>query len=71
MPTPSKEDLIRLVDRIRNESGCIVDLDALINQFERAVPNSEASRLIFDPPDGKRRSAAEIVDLAMSQPGSE
>ena len=61
---PSKDDLIRLVDRIQNESGCIVDLDSLITRFEQSVPNPEISAWIFDPPDGKRKSPEEIVNLA-------
>ena len=60
-----REMLIRLVNRIQNESGCIVDLDALINKFEKSVKYPSASRLIFDPPDGRRRSPEEIVDVAL------
>lgn len=64
MDEPTREELIRLVDRIQNESGCMVDLDALITKFERAVPNPSVSQWIFDPPDGKRKTPAEIVQLA-------
>lgn len=66
MSKPTKEDLIRLVSRIQNESGCIVDLDALINKFEQSVPNPTASQWIFDPPDGKRKTPAEVVEIALS-----
>ena len=60
-----RASLIKLVNRIQNESGCIIDLDALISQFENAVPNAEASHWIFDPPDGSRKTPEEIVDFAL------
>lgn len=62
-----REKLLRLVNRIQNESGCIVDVDALIDQFERAVPNPAASQYLFDPPDGKSRTPDEIVDIALGK----
>ena len=58
--------LIRLVEHIIKSSGCIMDVDALLTQFDNNVPMPEASRMIFDPPDGRRRSAEEIVDFAMA-----
>ncbi len=60
-----REKLVRLVNRIQTESGCIVDVDALIDQFEQAVPNPAASQYLFDPPDGKPRTPDEIVAIAM------
>ena len=63
--SPQRDDLIRLVQHIMDASGCVTDIDGLLNQFERQVPHPDASRLIFDPPSGKALTAAEIVDLAM------
>lgn len=60
-----RESLIKLVKQIRVESGCVFDVDGLIEKFERLVPNKAASRLIFDPPDGKPRTAEEIVEEAL------
>lgn len=65
-----REKLVRLVTRIQSESGCIVDVDALIEQFEQAVPNSAASQYLFDPPDGKPRTPDEIVDIALDRSGN-
>ncbi|MEM9409826.1 MAG: hypothetical protein AAGA30_01860 [Planctomycetota bacterium] len=62
-----RTSLIKLVERIQTESGCIVDLDALISQFEKAAPNAEASQWIFDPPDGRRKTPEEIVDFALTK----
>ena len=59
-----REQLVRLVDRIQNESGCIVDVDSLITQFEQSVPNPAASQLIFDSPSGRRLTPQEIVSVA-------
>ena len=63
--TEKKQSLIKLVHRIQTESGCMIDLDGLIGQFEESVPNPEASRWIFDPPDGKRKTPEEIVERAL------
>ena len=62
----SREELIRLVEHIMSASGCIVDLDALLNQFEENVGHPNASELIFNPPSGKKMTAEEIVDAAMN-----
>lgn len=43
----------------------MIDLDALITEFENAVPNKSASQWIFDSPDGKRKTPEEIVDHAL------
>lgn len=59
-----RQSLILLVEQIRNESGCVFDVDGLIEKFERLVPNPAASQMIFDPPDGRPRTAAEVVDEA-------
>ncbi len=62
----NREELVRLVQHIMTVSGCVVDLDALLNQFESNVAYPNASELIFNPPSGKRMTAEEIVDLALS-----
>ena len=61
----SRQALERLVEKIRNESGCIVDLDALISRFEENVNQSSASRFIFESPTGRLLPANEVVNLAM------
>ena len=60
-----REQLIRLVQHIMTSSGCVTDLDALLNQFESNVSYPNASELIFNPPSGKRSTAEEIVDQAL------
>ena len=61
-----RDELIRLVHHIMVSSGCITDVDGLIEQFERSVPYPDAGGLIFAPPSGKRMSAEEIVDMALN-----
>ncbi len=59
------DELVRLVQHIMTTSGCVVDLDALLNEFESNVSYPNAAELIFNPPSGKRMSAEEVVNLAM------
>lgn len=61
-----RPELVKLVEHIMTTSGCMVDVDGLIERFERAVGNPGASELIFNPPSGKRMTADQIVDLALS-----
>jgi hypothetical protein len=61
----NRDELIRLVEHITNASGCITDVDSLLNQFDANVPMPNASQLIFDPPNGRKMTAEEIVDLAL------
>lgn len=61
----TREELVRLVNHIMSVSGCVVDLDALLNQFEANVGYPNASELIFNPPSGKALSAEEIVAIAL------
>ncbi|MEM7455033.1 MAG: hypothetical protein AAF456_11845 [Planctomycetota bacterium] len=63
---PDRDELVRMVDHVMKTSGCIVDVDGLISQLEKHLPGCDIGRLIFDPPDGKRLSAAEIVERALS-----
>ena len=67
MANLTRQDLERLVEKIRNESGCIVDLDALISRFEQNVRRPSASRLIFESPSGRLLSPSEVVAEAMRQ----
>ncbi|MEE2825130.1 MAG: hypothetical protein VYE64_00725 [Planctomycetota bacterium] len=62
-----RSELERLVEKIRKESGCIVDLDALISRFEANVHHPSASRWIFESPTGRLLSAREVVDRAMQK----
>ncbi|MCH2181278.1 MAG: hypothetical protein MK108_04665 [Mariniblastus sp.] len=62
-----RPELERLVEKIRNESGCIVDLDALITRFEANVQHPSASRLIFESPTGRLLTAREVVDRALEK----
>ncbi|MCH2179055.1 MAG: hypothetical protein MK106_09645 [Mariniblastus sp.] len=65
MATMTREDLVRLVEKIRRESGCIVDLDALISRFEANVRDPASSAFIFESPTGRLLSATEVVERAM------
>ena len=62
-----RKQLIELVQHIMVVSACVTDLDALLNQFEANVRYPNASKLIFDPPSGKRLTAEEIVDFALRE----
>ncbi len=69
-PTSKKLDraaLIRLVNHIMTTSGCVVDVDGLISTFESNVPHPDPSSLIFNPPSGKALTAAEVVEIALSE----
>jgi hypothetical protein len=61
----TEEKLIQLVETIRTASGCMIDLDSLIGQFEKHVKNPSASELIFHSPSGRLLSAKEVVAKAM------
>ncbi|MEC7717654.1 MAG: hypothetical protein VXX31_15065 [Planctomycetota bacterium] len=63
-----RQELIALVDRIKNASACVMDFDSLLSRFENNVCNPAVVQMIFDPPDGRELSAEEIVDRAMDKP---
>ena len=63
-----RQELIALVDRIKNASACVMDYDSLLSRFENNVRNPAVVQMIFDPPDGREVSAEEIVDRAMDKP---
>ena len=65
MATMTREELVRLVEKIRRESGCIVDLDALLSRFEANVRDPASSAFIFESPTGRLLSATEVVERAM------
>ena len=62
----NREELIRLVQHIMTTSGCVVDVDALLSKLEANVSHPNVSELIFNPPSGKKMTAAEIVDEALN-----
>ena len=62
-----RELLVLLVREIQQASACTSDFDALMNRAEKKFGSKEIGRLIFDPPDGKRLTAEEIVDIAISK----
>ncbi len=62
---PDRDKLTEMVDHVMKTSGCVVDMDALLNRLEPHFPGCDIGRLIFDPPSGKRMTAAEIVNEAL------
>jgi hypothetical protein len=60
----NREQLIELVREIKRTSGCVVDLDGMINRLESSCEVPGVAELIFCPPAGKELSAEEIVDIA-------
>lgn len=61
----TEQQLIQLVKQIRTASGCRVDLDGLLGQFEKHVKNASASELIFHSPSGRLLTAEQVVEKAM------
>jgi len=57
-----RKELIESITQIRTVSGCVVDLDGMINRLDQAFPGRDVGRLIFDPPEGKELSGEEIAD---------
>ena len=70
MTETKKAKLVELVKEIQATSACVTDFDALMNRLEEKLGNPHIGKLIFDPPSGKKLSAEEIVDLALSQGGN-
>ena len=62
----SKSELIQMVDAVMKSSACTMDFEALMRPLEKQLPGVDIGRLIFDPPSGKKMTAAEVVDLALS-----
>ena len=60
----SEEELVQLVSRIRTASGCMIDLDGLLGEFEDNVVDASASQLIFNSPEGRTLSPEEVVARA-------
>ena len=65
-----REMLVQLVREIQNASACVVDFDAMLCRLEEKANDKQVSQLIFDPPDGKRLSAEEIVDIVLAKQNS-
>ncbi len=59
----SKEELIKLVEKIKNCEGTEEELDGMIELLENNVPHPEVSDLIFW---GEEKTPQEIVELALS-----
>jgi len=65
----SKSELIQMVDAVMKSSACTMDFEALMRPLEKQLPGVDIGRLIFDPPSGKKMTAAEVVELALSDGG--
>ncbi len=62
----SKEDLVKLVERILSASGNEEEIEQMLVLFSSQVPHPSATDLIFYPSDQSERSASEIVELALA-----
>ena len=60
----TREELIRLVQRIMNAEGTEEEIDAMIHLLERSVPHPEVADLIFW--NKELLTAEEVVDRALS-----
>jgi hypothetical protein len=60
----TKEELVRLVERIQNAEGTEEEIDAMIDQFQENVPRPDASDLIFYPEE--EMTAEQIVEQALA-----
>lgn len=61
----TEDQLIQLVKTIRGSSGCMVDLDGLLEKFEASVKDPSAAQLIFEPgAEGRLLEAEEVVEKA-------
>lgn len=58
-----KEELIKLVEKIKKCEGTEEEIDAMIKLLERNVPHPEVSDLIFWD---EEKTPQEIVELALS-----
>ena len=58
----SKEELIKLIDEVRNMSACRSDFDSVMNRLEKETGCAEIGAWLFNPPDGKVYTAKEIVE---------
>lgn len=61
---PSKEELVRLVERIQNAEGTEEEIDAMIEHFQASVPHPTVSDLIYYPDE--EITAVQIVDVALA-----
>lgn len=59
----SKEELIKLVEKIMKCEGTEEEIDGMIELLEKNVPHPEVSDLIFWD---RERTPQEIVELALS-----
>ena len=62
---PSREELVRLVQRVMDADGTGDELDRMLDRLQGSVPHPDVSGLIFWP-DGAELTAAEVVDRALA-----
>lgn len=60
----TKEELVRLVERIQNAEGTEDEIDAMIDQLQENVPRPDVSDLIFYPEE--EMTAEQIVEQALA-----
>ena len=63
----TRDELIQLIDDVRNMSACRSDFDAVMTQLEQKSGYPEIGTWIFCPPDGKVHSSEEIADRLREQ----
>lgn len=61
---PTKEELVRLVERIQNADGTEEEIDAMIDRVQASVPHPALSDLIFYPEE--EMTAEQIVEVALA-----
>lgn len=61
---PTKEELVRLVERIQKAEGTEEEIDAMIDRLQESVPHPSVSDLIFYPEE--EMTAEQIIDVALA-----
>ncbi|MFE7779232.1 bacteriocin immunity protein [Streptomyces sp. NPDC057445] len=65
MAGATRDELIRLVERIMEFEGTEEEQDALIDKLEQSVAHPRVADLIFHP-EGDEPTAEQVVDLALA-----
>jgi hypothetical protein len=60
----TKEELVRLVERIQNAEGTEEEIDAMIDRLQANVPHPTVSDLIFYPEE--EMTAEQVVEVALA-----
>ena len=60
----TKEELVRLVERILNAEGTEEEINAMIDRLQESVPHPGVSDLIFYP--DKEMTAEQIIEVALA-----